>query len=116
MPTLELDACVSTEELKPRLVDELERLEPFGHMNERPLLALMGANILHTEVIKERHLRVMIRQNGAVQNGIAFDRADAHPIRDARFDIAFYPYIDDWQGLRTVRLRIEELRPSAQTS
>ncbi|HHD11181.1 MAG TPA: hypothetical protein ENK42_01950, partial [Deltaproteobacteria bacterium] len=116
VPTVELDARVTLDELKPRLVDEIEKLSPFGYMNERPLLCVMGANILHTELVKDRHLRVMIKHNGTLQNGIAFDRANYHPIKDGLFDIAFYPYIDEWQGLRTVRLRIEELKPSSQTS
>ncbi len=116
VPLVELDAQVTLDELKPRLVDEIERLSPFGHKNERPLLCIMGANILHTEVVKDRHLRVMIKHNGTLQNGIAFDMAGYHPIREGLFDIAFYPYIDDWQGLRKVRLRIEELKPSLQTS
>ncbi|MFZ3072251.1 MAG: single-stranded-DNA-specific exonuclease RecJ [Thermodesulfobacteriota bacterium] len=112
IPEVELDCMVSFDELNLRLLEELKRLEPFGQANEKPLFCATGADILNTEVVKEKHLRIKMRQNGMVQNAMAFRMAGLHPIKGNSFDVAFYPYVDEWRGVRSVRLNVKDIRPS----
>ena len=105
---------VSFDELNLRLLGELKRLEPFGQANEKPLFCAIGADILNTEVVKEKHLRIKMRQNGTVQSAMAFRMAGLHPIKGNNFDVAFYPYVDEWRGVQSVRLNVKDIKPSAQ--
>lgn len=109
---LRLDCAVSFEELSGRLMTELDRLQPFGRSNERPLFCATSADILQSEVVGRGHLKMLIKQNGRMQKAIAFNGAHFHPVR-GRVDIAFYPYIDEWQGGRNLRLQVKDLRPSS---
>ncbi|HZX35695.1 MAG TPA: single-stranded-DNA-specific exonuclease RecJ [Thermodesulfobacteriota bacterium] len=114
IPEVELDCMVSFDELNLRLLGELKRLEPFGQANEKPLFCAIGADILNTEVVKEKHLRIKMRQNGTVQSAMAFRMAGLHPIKGNNFDVAFYPYVDEWRGVQSVRLNVKDIKPSAQ--
>ena len=113
VPEVTIDAVVSLDELNPRVVSEIEKLSPFGTGNEEPLLGALDAHIIYSEVVGERHLRCKVRQKGPAHSAIAFGRADLHPISGYGFDIAFYPYMDEWEGLRSLRLRIKDVRGSA---
>jgi single-stranded-DNA-specific exonuclease len=113
VPEVELDAFVSLDEIDTGVVAEIERLSPFGRSNRQPLLAVTDAHILRTEVVGRGHLRLVISQNGCERRGIGFGLAGLHPVKGKGFDVAFYPYMDQWQGKTNLRLRIKELQPSS---
>jgi single-stranded-DNA-specific exonuclease len=65
-PQLAIDAVVDLKELTTGpAVAELLNMAPFGFGNPPPLLAMLGAEIACPPVIiKEKHLRVQLRQSG----------------------------------------------------
>lgn len=65
-PQLAVDAAVTLRELTSGpAVAELLAMAPFGFGNPAPVLAMMGAEVASTPVVmKEKHLRVHLRQEG----------------------------------------------------
>jgi single-stranded-DNA-specific exonuclease len=55
--TLEVDARAEPGEIDMRLLDWLDRFEPFGRGNPEPVLAVRGRMAGEVRVLKERHLR-----------------------------------------------------------
>ena len=108
-------------------------LAPFGLANPEPLLATRGANIVQSEVVGNNHLKLKIRQgngetekrrNGenrspirpftdspipVVWDGIAYGMGGKYPLSGNCFDIAFIPYIDEWNGNRSLKLKVKEI-------
>ncbi|MCL6544581.1 MAG: single-stranded-DNA-specific exonuclease RecJ [Bryobacteraceae bacterium] len=77
-PVIELDARLSAEEVSDVTVGEVLSLAPFGFGNPTPLFGLMGARLEGApRIIKERHARLRLAQNGAVLNVMAWNAADA---------------------------------------
>lgn len=110
-PEVSLDSYVPLSELSERIVAEMELLSPFGMANPEPLLGAKGADIIHSEVVKNNHLRLRIRQGSPVFiDGIAYGMAAIHPLNGNNFDIAFIPYIDEWNGIRSLRLKVKEIK------
>ncbi len=107
---IELDAVVGLDEVDARLISEIERLSPFGLSNRKPTLGAMGASILRSDVVGDKHLKMKVKQNGRVNDCIAFGMAGVQPPRGSACNIAFYPYIDEWQGTRSLRLRVTDLQ------
>ncbi len=63
--TVEIDAALEFDELNDESVECLLSLAPFGMGNSAPVFAVMDAEICGPPVVmKEKHLRVPIRQNG----------------------------------------------------
>jgi single-stranded-DNA-specific exonuclease len=64
-PTIDIDAKLELPELNDRSATELFALAPFGFGNPSPVFAVMGAEVCGPPVVmKEKHLRIPIRQNG----------------------------------------------------
>jgi len=108
-PALRLDAEVALHELDSRFVTEIERFQPFGRANEKPLLCALRAEVINSEIVGAKHLKLRIRQNGRKKDAIAFGKAALHPLKGV-FDIAFCPYMDEWNGVRSLRLSVKDLK------
>lgn len=104
-----LDAVVSLSEVDSRLSSEIERLSPFGLSNRAPLLCAMDTDIVRAHVVGSKHLRMRVRQNGSIRDCIAFGMATKGSLpKGDGYKIAFYPYMDEWQGSRNLRLRVAD--------
>ncbi len=110
IPEITCDAVVSLADIDMRFLTEVHRLSPFGASNHEPLLCAMDAHIIQTEVVGARHLRFKVAQNGCSRSGIGFGLAGLHPIKGGRFGIAFSPYLDEWQGGKSLKLRIKDVQ------
>lgn len=109
MPEISLDAVVSLDEVNARLIAEIGSLAPFGQSNREPLLCVPDAQIVGTEVVGNRHLRLRVKHGTCSRNAIGFGLARLHPMRGDGYGIAFSPYMDEWQGSRSLRLRVKDV-------
>jgi single-stranded-DNA-specific exonuclease len=65
LPRMDVDAVVELGDLADAAVQEVLALAPFGHGNPPPLVAALDVEVAGQPVVmKEKHLRVMVRQNG----------------------------------------------------
>jgi len=63
--TVEIDAILSLDELTDEAVGCVLSLAPFGAGNGAPVFAVFGAEVCAPPVVmKEKHLRFVVRQNG----------------------------------------------------
>jgi single-stranded-DNA-specific exonuclease len=117
-PRLAIDAVVDLKELTTGpAVAEILRLAPFGFGNPPPVLAILDAEIAATPVVlKEKHLRVQLRQNGRNLLSKAWNFAERAPelTAGARMDAAFCieedPYSESrgWGGWAAI---LKDVRP-----
>lgn len=112
IPQIEIDAVISLDEVNMRLVNEIERLSPFGISNREPLLGALDANVTETRVVGSKHLQLRLRHKGKPLKAIAFGMGSMHPIKGHGFDVAFSPYLDVWQGRKNLGLKVKELKSS----
>lgn len=91
-PQLRIDALLGLPEINDRAVDGVFSLAPFGHGNPAPVFAARGVEVAGPPaVLKEKHLRVMVRQNGRclVLKAWNFAERAAELAAGTRVDIAF---------------------------
>lgn len=100
---LRVDGVIDFREVNDRTVEEVFRLAPFGHGNPAPLFAVLNAEVAGPPAVwKEKHLRVMLRQEG---RGIALkawnfaDRA-AELAAGSRVDAVFSLEEDSYAAAR----------------
>ncbi len=77
--TLTIDAEVQLGMLSPRVVEEIESLEPYGIGNPRPILVANGVRVLgDPRPVGERknHLQMKFSQAGAVVKAIGWNMAE----------------------------------------
>ena len=122
IPEISLDSYIALNELNEQIVREMDGLAPFGLANPEPLLGARDTNIIQSEVVGKNHLKLKIKQkNGQfaagnrMWDGIAYGKGDIHPLNGNGFDIAFIPYIDEWNGNKNLKLKVKEIRQTTSS-
>jgi single-stranded-DNA-specific exonuclease len=115
---LELDCECSLSEINSALMGPLERMQPFGLKNPRPLFAARGCRILPgTRAVGAdgTHLKLSVGQGPLTFQGIAFRQAAAFKLLDSSkpVDLAFSPDWNVYNGSKSLQLDVKEIRASA---
>jgi single-stranded-DNA-specific exonuclease len=114
--SLDVDAEVSLKDMDLESIRRLNALSPFGYRNPEPLLYSGPCDVVESKVVGERHLKMRVRQNGAVFETIGFGLAEHAPAPRGSINFVFTPEIDRWQGQDKVKLRVIDLEPTDQPS
>ena len=110
---LDIDAAVLPQELTVEAVEALDALEPCGAGNPRPVLVLTGAHVISAaQVGRGRHLKLRLEGRGVPLDAIfcSVDGSELGLTPGCRVDVAFYPQINDFRGVRSVQLQVVDLR------
>jgi single-stranded-DNA-specific exonuclease len=111
LPELRVDAELFPEEISLQTVELISALEPFGMGNPRPVFVMRNVKLLQTTILKERHLKVRFLAAGCSFDAIGFGMADRIPAHDT-LDILFSLDVSDWNGRRSVSVRLKDLKAS----
>lgn len=109
-PTLSIDAEIDLSEIDPKLLNELESLRPFGIGNPEPLFVAKNILMKDPRIVGQHHLKLNVA-NGATQlSAIGFNMKEKLPLKPAQADIAFVPQWNEYQGEKTIQLKLKDLR------
>ncbi|HEX6279194.1 MAG TPA: single-stranded-DNA-specific exonuclease RecJ [Pyrinomonadaceae bacterium] len=116
VPTLSIDARLSAETLGLPIVEELDRFEPFGAGNPRPVFVTNGLTIRgEPRVMKEKHLKLWLESAGGKRfeavwwdgversNGQTFEHG-------SRIEVAYTAETNVWQGTKRLQLVVQDIR------
>jgi single-stranded-DNA-specific exonuclease len=113
-PRLLLDAHLPLHEIRGRLVEEVERLAPFGIGNPRPVFSAGPVEVVDgPRRIKERHLKMALRQQGRIFRAIAWRAVEREPFvveHRAALDVAFSLSQNTFNGETYTELTVADLR------
>ncbi len=117
VPKLAIDGEVSLTNLTTDLVDQVERMAPFGLGNARPRLASGPVQLVdrpRTVGQTGQHLQFAVRDESTVRKAIAFRQGDQlAELSDQRaIRVAFEPIINTWNNQRSVELKVIEWQPA----
>ena len=110
VPETRVDAELRLAEVDERLVAELERLEPHGPGNPEPVFLSRRVRVVSRRTVGENHLKLSVRDGERVLPAIGFRMAGATVEEGAWLDILFSPEINEWNGNRTLQLRLRDFR------
>lgn len=115
VPQLTLDGLAEVRQMSPALVQDLQRLGPFGHGNRRPTLCFKDVEISAPprRVGKTGdHLQLHIRQHGQFIKCIAFGYGEMfdHLKVGTKIDLAVEPTLNEYNGATSVELEVKDLQ------
>lgn len=113
-PVLHVDAVAGPDDLREDLMRFLERLEPCGNGNPRPLFLLRDAEVVQARRVgaEGRHLKLTVRAGRRMWDAIAFRQSGGAGV-GTRLDLALYLERNEFMGVPTLQLNVADLRPSA---
>jgi len=100
---VDVDAVLDLGEIQDRHIDEVFALEPFGNGNQPPLFAALNVEVAAPPIImKEKHLRVTVRQNGRTLTLKSFNSAQraGELAAGTRLDVTFHLEEDAYSAAR----------------
>jgi single-stranded-DNA-specific exonuclease len=116
MPRLRIDSDLTFRGITGGIAAGVSALAPFGAGNPRPVFAARGVEIIDgPRKLKERHLKMALRQDGRIFRAIAWRAAERHDFlaeHKAALDVAFSLEQNQYNGETYVELTLADIRRS----
>ncbi|TCJ17749.1 single-stranded-DNA-specific exonuclease RecJ [Flaviaesturariibacter flavus] len=115
VPEILIDIELRFRDITQSFFNILSQMEPFGPDNLRPtFITRRVMNTGYSRVVKEKHLRFSLRQDGLTFSGIGFGMADKMPLLEQNkpVDVVYKLDINEWNGEKSLQLRVVDVRLS----
>lgn len=116
VPEIIIDSTIGFDEINASLFNIIGQMEPFGPDNMRPVF--VARNVVDTgysKIVKDLHLRFVVKQQHATFTGIGFNLADKMAILETKkpFDLVFTIEENHYNGETSLQLMVIDLQLSA---
>ncbi len=110
---LPIAAYVPLSELSLGLVEQLERLAPFGPGNPSPTLATKHLTLVGQSGMgrKGEHLQLLVEDGLGTQTRVIWWQGTSWSLPEGRFDLAYVVRASDYRGRRQVQIEWVDARP-----
>ncbi len=116
VPKVTADIVVDPADLDRPLLEQLNRMEPCGMGNPRPVLLVRGLQLVgEPKLLTGRHLKLEVRGGGQTMEAIWWRAGHMQPVLaggSASMDLLAKLELNRWGGRDYVRLNIADIRPA----
>jgi single-stranded-DNA-specific exonuclease len=116
VPEIIINSGIDFKDINTSLYNIIKQMEPFGPDNMRPVfIARNVKDAGFSKVVKDLHLRVVLKQEDIILSGIGFNMADKYSLLENSkpVDIVFAIDENEWQGNTSLQLKIIDLLPAS---
>jgi single-stranded-DNA-specific exonuclease len=113
IPEIIIDSPISFNSLTPSFYKIICQMEPFGPENMRPVfIATNVTDTGYSKIVKDLHIRFVLKQDGKTFTGIGFNMADKFNLVETRkpLDIVFTIDENEWNGETNLQLKVIDIR------
>ncbi len=115
VPQIVIDAVIQLDEINPKFFNIIKQMEPFGPENLRPMFLAKGiVDNGYSKIVKEEHIRFVVKQGNTTITGIGFGLAHKFEMVTCKkpFDLVFTLSENEWMGETNLQLMVTDLRAS----
>jgi single-stranded-DNA-specific exonuclease len=116
MPRLRIDGDLGFRAITAQVAAGIASLAPFGAGNPKPIFAARRVEVIDgPRKLKERHLKMALKQDGRVFRAVAWRAAEKHEQlteHKAAVDVAFSLEQNQYNGETYVELTLADIRPA----
>jgi single-stranded-DNA-specific exonuclease len=116
MPRLRIDGDLGFRAITGPVASGIASLAPFGAGNPRPVFAARGVEIVDgPRKLKERHLKMALKQDGRIFRAVAWRAAEKHEYlteHKSALDVAFSLEQNQYNGETYTELTLADLKSS----
>lgn len=116
-PEQRIDALITLAQADWNLAETVERFDPFGLAAPEPIFATQNVQLSSLQRMgkDQKHLRLLLSENGATKKAVAFGFGEASAQWDPTlcYDVAYHVGVNEWNGNRELQLQIVDIRPSS---
>ena len=113
IPEIIIDTEIPFKELNQNFYNIICQMEPFGPENMRPVFVAKNVQDTgYSKIVKELHIRFVIKQDKFSFTGIGFNLAAKFELLKKPVDIVFTLDENEWNGNVSLQLKVIDLRSS----
>ncbi|KEO82238.1 single-stranded-DNA-specific exonuclease RecJ [Tumebacillus flagellatus] len=113
-PKIDVDMVLDLNDLNFDLVEQMERLAPYGFGNPSPRFSFQGLDLEQIRVVGKdaAHLQMRVKRANRQLDCIAFRRSADQPLLEslASIDLVGELSINEWNGRRSLQLQVGDWR------
>ena len=110
IPKVFIDMELNFNDIGQPLLDDIEKLSPFGMGNPEPLFMAQSFKVQRSNIVGQKHLKLYLEGEQQVYEAIGFGmsqyQADAFKMKSILFGVT----LNEWQGNRSLQLKLKELQ------
>lgn len=115
IPEIIIDAEIKLQDITMGFYKLITQMEPFGPENMRPVfITKKVTDTGFSKVLKEQHIRFVVKQGDIIVNGIGFNMADKFSLLQMNepLDIVYTLDINEWNNETNIQLRMIDFKLS----
>lgn len=115
IPSVTIEAELDPLDVTEKLVEKINRLEPYGMGNPQPLFGVRSvqADRARTMGKENQHLRFQFEKNTQNYTGIFWNKGEyCNIVNRETLDFVYVPSVHEWNGFRSVQCMIDSMRPA----
>ncbi|MEO6949327.1 MAG: single-stranded-DNA-specific exonuclease RecJ [Ginsengibacter sp.] len=115
IPEIVIDEEISFKEVNKKFLDILHQMEPYGPLNLRPVFITRNVeNTPWSKLVKEDHIRFVVKNSGITLTGIGFFMSDKFPLlqENKLIDMVYTIDENEWNGEVSLQLKVIDFRAS----
>jgi single-stranded-DNA-specific exonuclease len=114
-PQIVVDTELKLNEINNKLLESVQKMEPFGQDNEQPRFVSLGVKIVDIFVmgVDHQHIKLKLNQrNGGIFNAIGFGQAGKwnNLVIGQIIDIVYYIENNEFNGRSEIQLKIIDIK------
>ncbi len=120
-PTLRIECELQTSQVTWELIEELEKFEPFGESNPKPLFVFRNLTLNTLQPVGKdgKHVRVGVRGDAPKEFrmiGFGMTERMSEFAPGVSIDAVAEVGVNEWNGNRSIQLRLVDVRPAENQS
>lgn len=115
IPEINIDTEIKFSDITFSFYNIIQQMSPFGPDNMSPTFISRNVEDLGgSKIVKEKHIRFVLKQGSFQFSGIGFNLAEKFDIilTHKKIDVVYKIDINEWQGNKTLQLRVIDFKPS----
>jgi single-stranded-DNA-specific exonuclease len=114
-PSLDIDLEIGVDDIDISLVEEINKLEPFGMLNPSPTFAIKNMTLKQKKLMgsTKEHLKLIIDTPRGAKDCVWWSKGDIPLIAGDKLDIAFAPQLNTFNGTTDIQLIIKDIHSEA---
>ena len=114
-PIIKIDETITIKDMQANIVNELNKLEPFGEANKMPIFMYKNLRINSIRALSEgKHLKLTLKDDNLVIEAIGFNMGhlvEEYLLGD-KIDVVGSLEINSFNGRETVQINLKDIRRS----
>lgn len=114
IPELIIDAEIGFQSVNEKFFNIVTQMEPYGPLNLRPVFITRNVMNAGSRIVKEKHIRFVVKNEQATLTGIGFNLYEKYPVIDQNkpIDIVYTIDENEWNGEKSLQLKVIDIRLS----